>query len=77
MSGRVLVQEGTRPALWAAAREWHEWIFDPEKAAESVHVFDEDGALSIISGTAVLAVRMIDPEAAKGSQRVGFVLPEA
>lgn len=74
---KALTQEGTRDAMRAAAREWLEGIFNPAKMEEPVHVIDDEGALWIIAGNAVIAVRMFDPEATKSSQRVGFVSPEA
>jgi hypothetical protein len=64
---------GGRDGLAAGAVRWFEFIFDPKKADDTTHVVDDEGALWIIAGSAVLAVRFFDPTAATPPKRVGFV----
>jgi hypothetical protein len=65
---------GGREGLGAGAVRWFEFMFDPKKADETTQIIDDDGALWIVAGPAVLAVRLFDPMAATPPKRVGFVI---
>ncbi len=66
-----------RDGFREAATNALDWLFDPKVRGDHIEVVDAEGAYWMIEGSAVIAVRLVDPQPAAGGARtqVGFLFP--
>ncbi len=75
--GAFVASEDSQGGLRQAAVAALDWLFDPKLRGEHIEVLDGDGAYWIIESSAVIAVRLVDPELEVGGARnhAGFLFP--